>query len=161
MATERGIVIRLGAPDSGVAWVQTRRTSACKSCSSRHSCGAGEGGGQDMEVEALNKAGAMVGDEIILNLDTAPLLKATFLLYVFPILCMIAGAVVGHRWALSLQWDPSGLSAALSLGALAVSFAVIRLGGRRLATHASYKPQIIRIAKPALGRPAALAHPSA
>mgnify|MGYP001822952074 FL=1 len=149
MATERGVVIRLGKPDSGLAWVQTQRTSACKSCSSRHSCSAGEGGGQEMEVEALNKAGARVGDEIILNLDTVPLLKATFLLYVFPILCMIAGAVVGHRYALSRQWDPSALSAALSLGALVVSFVIIRMRGRKLSHDRSYKPQIIRIAKPA------------
>ena len=149
MATERGVVIRLGKPDSGLAWVQTQRTSACKSCSSRHSCSAGEGGGQEMEVEALNKAGARVGDEIILNLDTVPLLKATFLLYVFPILCMIAGAVVGHRYALSRQWDPSALSAALSLGALVVAFVIIRMRGRKLSHDRSYKPQIIRIAKPA------------
>lgn len=149
MATERGIVIRLGAPDSGVAWVQTQRSSACEACSSRHSCTAGEGGGKDMEVEALNKAGARVGDVIILNLDTAPLLKATFLLYVFPILCMIAGAVVGHRYALGRGWDPSGLSAAVSLSALVVSFAIIRLRGRKLAHDKGYKPQIIRVAKPA------------
>jgi sigma-E factor negative regulatory protein RseC len=102
-----------------------------------------------MEVEALNTVGARVGDEIVLNLDTGPLLKATFLLYVFPILCMIAGAVVGHRLALSRGWDPSGLSAVISLAALGVSFFLIRLRGNALARKNAYKPQIVRIAKPA------------
>ncbi|MEJ2641744.1 MAG: SoxR reducing system RseC family protein [Desulfosarcinaceae bacterium] len=148
MATEKGIVIRLGAPDSGMAWVQTQRSSACKSCSSRHSCNPG-GHGKEMEVEAINNIGARVGDEIILSLDTGPLLKATFLLYVMPILCMIAGAVVGHRYALSRGWDPSGLSAAVSLGALAISFFFIRLRGNTLARKSDYKPQIVRIAKAA------------
>jgi sigma-E factor negative regulatory protein RseC len=148
MATERGVVIRLGAPESGLAWVQTQRSGACKSCSSRHSCTAGEGG-KDMEVEAFNTVGARVGDEIILNLDTAPLLKATFLLYVFPILCMIAGAVLGHRYALSRGWDPSGLSAAISLAALGISFLFIRLRGNKLSSKRAYKPQIVRISKAA------------
>jgi sigma-E factor negative regulatory protein RseC len=148
MATEKGIVIRLGTPGSGMAWVQTQRSSACKSCSSRNSCSSSEQG-QDMEVEVLNKVGARVGDEIILNLDTGPLLKATFLLYVFPILCMIAGAVVGHRYALSRGWDPSGLSAIVSLVALVISFIFIRLRGNRLSRKSAYKPQIVRIARAA------------
>jgi sigma-E factor negative regulatory protein RseC len=102
-----------------------------------------------MEVEALNTVGARVGDEIILNLDTGPLLKATFLLYVFPILCMIAGAVLGHRLALDRGWDPSGLSAALSLVALGISFFLIRLRGKALSRKNAYKPQIVRIARAA------------
>jgi sigma-E factor negative regulatory protein RseC len=146
MATERGVVIRLGPPDSGMAWVQTQRSSACKSCASRHSCNPGEQG-KEMEVEAINQAGARVGDEIILNLDTGPLLKATFLLYVVPILCMIVGAVVGHGYALSRGWDPSALSAVLSLVALAISFVFVRLQGNQLSRKNAYKPQIVRIAK--------------
>lgn len=146
MATEKGVVIRLGVPDSGTAWVQTQRSSACKSCASRHSCNPGQGG-KEMEVEALNTVGARVGDEIVLNLDTGPLLKATFLLYVFPILCMIAGAVVGHRFALSRGWDPSGLSALISLLTLGISFFLIRLRGNALSRKNAYKPQIVRIAR--------------
>jgi sigma-E factor negative regulatory protein RseC len=102
-----------------------------------------------MEVEALNTVGARVGDEIVLNLATGSLLKATFLLYVFPILCMIAGAVVGHRFALSRGWDPSGLSAAISLAALGISLFLIRLRGNALSHKSEYKPQIVRIAKAA------------
>ncbi|MDJ0781760.1 MAG: SoxR reducing system RseC family protein [Desulfosarcinaceae bacterium] len=148
MATEKGIVIRLGEPESGIAWVLTQRSSACKSCSSRHSCNPSERG-KDMEVEALNVVGAQVGDEIVLSLDTGPLLKATFLLYVVPILCMIIGAALGHRYALARGWDPSGLSAVVSLIALGISFFFIRLRGNRLSSKRAYKPQIVRIAKTA------------
>ena len=52
-----------------------------------------------MEVEAFNTADARVGDRIVLNIKTASLLKATFLLYVFPILAMIAGEVLGQTVA--------------------------------------------------------------
>jgi hypothetical protein len=61
-----------------------------------------------MEVEAINTARARVGDRIVLNIQTGSLLKATFLLYVFPILAMIAGAVLGQTVAGMRGSDPSG-----------------------------------------------------
>ncbi|HSO20180.1 MAG TPA: SoxR reducing system RseC family protein, partial [Desulfosarcina sp.] len=54
----------MGAPGSRTAWVKTTRSSACESCSSRDACQAG-GGGQEMEVEAINTADARVGDRIV------------------------------------------------------------------------------------------------
>jgi sigma-E factor negative regulatory protein RseC len=112
MATEEGVVFKMGASGAGTAWVKTTRSSACESCSSRDTC-HGEGGGKEMEmeVEAINTADARVGDRIVLNIRTASLLKATFLLYVFPILAMIAGAVLGQAVAVMRDADPSGLSA--------------------------------------------------
>ena len=82
MATEEGIVFKLGDAGPGTAWVKTTRSSACAGCSSRDACHA-EGGGKEMEVEAINTARARVGDRIVLNIKTSSLLKATFLLYVF------------------------------------------------------------------------------
>ncbi len=52
-----------------------------------------------MEVKALNTAGARVGDRIVLSFETHSLLKATFLIYVFPIILLIVGAVVGQALA--------------------------------------------------------------
>lgn len=146
MATEEGIVFKMGAPGAGTAWVKTTRSSACESCSSKDTChGDGGGEGMDMEVEARNTAGARVGDRILLNLETASLLKATFLLYVFPILAMIAGAVLGQTVAVTRGMDPSGLSALFGFLFFGLAFIVIRITGRRLSNNASYKPEIIKI----------------
>ena len=98
-----------------------------------------------MEVEAINTADARVGDRIVLNIKTASLLKATFLLYVFPILAMIAGAVLGQAVAVMRGTDPSGLSALFGFLFFGLAFIVIRITGRRLSTNASYKPEIIKI----------------
>ena len=49
----------------------------------------------------------------MLNIKTSSLLKATFLLYVFPVLAMIAGALLGQTVAGMRGSDPSGLSALL------------------------------------------------
>lgn len=144
MASEEGVVLKIGAPGAGTAWVKTTRSSACESCSSRHAC-LGEGSAKEMEVEAINTADAQVGDRIVLNIKTAPLLKATFLLYVFPILAMIAGAVFGQTMAGRQGMDPSGLSALCGFIAFGLAFIVIRITGRRLAQNDDFKPEIIKI----------------
>jgi len=144
MATEEGVVFKMGRPGEGTAWVKTTRSSACASCSSKDACQGG-GAGKEMEVEAINSADARVGDQIVLNIMTASLLHATFLLYVFPILAMIAGAVVGQKVAVMRGTDPSGLSALFGFLFFGLAFIVIRITGRRLSTHASYKPEIIKV----------------
>jgi sigma-E factor negative regulatory protein RseC len=144
MATEEGIVFKMGAPGAGTAWVKTTRSSSCESCSSRHACQAG-GSGKEMEVEAINSAAARVGDQIVMSIETASLLKATFLLYVFPILAMIGGALVGHTVATMRGSDPSGLSALCGFLFFGLAFIVIRIAGRRLSKNASYKPEIIKV----------------
>jgi sigma-E factor negative regulatory protein RseC len=144
MATEEGLVIKMGAPGSGTAWVKTTRSSACESCSSRHACQT-DGSGKEMEVEARNTVDARVGDRIVLSIETASLLKATFLLYVFPILAMIAGAWIGQSMAVSRDMDPSGLSALCGFLFFGLAFIIIRLTGRRLSTNANYQPEIIKV----------------
>ncbi|BBO69226.1 hypothetical protein DSCA_31560 [Desulfosarcina alkanivorans] len=98
-----------------------------------------------MKVEAINTADARVGDRIVLNIQTSSLLKATFLLYVFPILAMIAGAVLGQTVAGMRSMDPSGLSALFGFLFFGLAFIVIRITGRRLSKNASYKPEIIKV----------------
>ena len=144
MATEEGIVFKLGASGAGTAWVKTTRSSACESCSSRSACHTG-GGGKEMEVEAINTVNAKVGDRIVLNIKTTSLLKATFLLYVFPILAMIAGALVGQTVAGMRGSDPSGLSALFGFLFFGLAFVAIRIIGKVLSKDASYKPEIIKI----------------
>jgi len=144
MATEEGIVFKLGASGAGTAWVKTTRSSACESCSSRNACHA-DGGGKEMEVEAINTVNAKVGDRIVLNIKTTSLLKATFLLYVFPILAMIAGALVGQTVAGMRGSDPSGLSALFGFLFFGLAFVAIRIIGKFLSKDASYKPEIIKI----------------
>ena len=142
MATEEGVVIKSEGTMS--AWVKTERSSACKACSARNSC-SGTGNSNAMDVEALNIAGAQVGDRIVLHIETASLLKASFLLYVFPILCMLLGALLGHHGAPRLQLDPSLVSVVLGLVGFGMAFVIIRRQQQSMAETNTYKPKIIRI----------------
>ena len=141
MATEEGIVIKLGGT---TAWVKTTRSSACKACASRGSCHTKEQG-KAMEVEVTNPVGAKLGDRIVLYFETSSLLKAAFLLYVFPVLCMLAGAALGHWLSLKYQLNPSLGSAATGFLCLVLSFMIVKIRGDKLARNDSYKPRIIRI----------------
>jgi len=141
LAKEEGIVTKLGI---NTAWVKTTRTSACEGCSAKSSCHA-LGGVNEMEVEAINTAGAQVNDRIVLSLKTSSLLKATFLLYMFPILCMIAGAVLGQQIARSLHFNESILAALFGFFFFFLAFLMVKLRGKKMAEKTEYRPTIIRI----------------
>ena len=79
--TEEGIVTELDT-SSNTAWVKTQRKGACESCSAKSSCHT-LGGGKEEKVQVLNNVSANIGDRIILCIESAPLLKITFILYIF------------------------------------------------------------------------------
>jgi sigma-E factor negative regulatory protein RseC len=143
MATEEGIVTKISGKGSQTAWVRTSQSSACKSCSSRHSCNPEKG--QEREVEAINLVGAEVGDRIQISIETGSLLKATFLLYVFPVICMLCGGIVGNRLSTQIGLDPSPAAALVAAISFLGAMAVVRMGAGRMALKTEYRPKITRI----------------
>ena len=149
MATEQGIVIKA---DSSAAWVKTIKSGDCAGCSARGSCHA-SGNSDEMEVEAINSAGAKVGDRIVLSFETSSLLKATFLLYVFPILLLIIGAAIGHGMAPKFDFDPSGFSAIMGFTFFFAAVAIIKKTANKLARKNEYRPKIIKILNKTIVQP--------
>jgi sigma-E factor negative regulatory protein RseC len=96
-------------------------------------------------VEALNTVGARVGDRIQMTIKTGSLLKATFLLYIFPILCMLGGAVLGNGLAMGLGLNPSAMAALGALASFAAAMVIVRARGRRMGSDRAYRPEIIRV----------------
>jgi sigma-E factor negative regulatory protein RseC len=141
MATEKGIVIRL---EDSAAWVKTSRSSACEGCSARKGCHI-TADGQDMEVRAANDIGARVGDRVLVGIASASVLKISFLLYMFPVLLMIAGAAIGQQVAAALGMQGSVPAALGGVACFAVAFGVIRIRSRRLAARKEYQPRIVRV----------------
>lgn len=139
MATERGIVIKIGME---TAWIKVVPSEACEGCASHGSCSAQRG---EMEVEVLNPMGAKAGDRIVVDMPTTSLLKASFLLYIFPIICMIAGAALGLQIAERFGYNESALSALIGFGTFCLSVVYIKYKGNRLADHHAYRPKIVKI----------------
>ena len=141
MNTEQGTVIRI---DTHTAWIKTTKTGACESCSAKSSCHA-LGGGKEVEVEAINEAGAHIGDQVVIGFETAALMKISFLLYIFPILGLIAGAIVGDALAPYFSMNNSLSSILIGGFVFFLCYLFIRKKGNELAKDRSYRPKVIRI----------------
>jgi sigma-E factor negative regulatory protein RseC len=141
MTREEGIVIKT---DAKTAWIKTVKTDACASCSAKSSCHT-LGGGKEVEVEAINTAGARIGDRVVIGFETAPLLKATFLIYIFPILGLLLGAFIGQTAAPLFALNPSAASIIVGFLFLFLALWFIKQKGNRLAEQNRYRPKVVRI----------------
>ena len=141
MATEQGVVLRT---NSNSAWVKTTRSNACQGCTARKSCQP-LGNSSDVEVEALNIAGARAGDRIVLSFETKSLLKATFLIYVFPIIFLMAGAVIGQMLAPLIALDPSALAVLLGFAFFFTALFFMKARADKMAAKDAYRPKITKI----------------
>jgi sigma-E factor negative regulatory protein RseC len=141
LATEQGIVIKLEAEVASVSMV---KSSACKGCSIKGHCRPAEDG-KEMEVEALNAVGAQIGDKVVVSFETSSLLKISFLLYIFPILSLIAGAFLGEKLSEYSAFSESASSVIFAFLFFIAAFLVIKATGNRLAKKSEYRPKIIKI----------------
>lgn len=144
MATEEGIVVKAAGQTTQTAWVKTVQSGACKSCSERNSC-HGETKSKEREVEAIDLVGAKVGDMIQISVDSGALLKTTFLLYIFPVICMFAGAVVGNKLGAGLSANPSAMSVLMAAVFFTGAMLIVRMRAGRMALKMEYRPKITRI----------------
>ncbi len=152
MAIEEGIVIAQKA-GSNLALVKTVRSSACEACAARHSCNV-DRNSQEMEVTAVNLAGALPGDRVCIQVATRSLLKVTFMTYLFPIICMLIGALAGNKWALATSAGNESAMAVLgAVLAFVVSFFLLRIAAQKMEKDSRYQPKIIRIIRKAPAMP--------
>ncbi len=103
------------------------------------------GGGKEMEIEAMNMAEAKVGNKVVVTFETASLFKLTFLIYIFPIICMIIGAVIGDKMAPEYGMDTSALSAIVGFSFFLAAFLIVRLLSDSLAKNAKYRARVTRV----------------
>ncbi len=140
MITENGIVT--SATDS-TAWIKTIRSGACEHCSTRNSCGTAENQ-KEMIVTVQNTLKVEKGDHVLIGLETGPVLFLTFLLYVFPIILLTIGALIGNSIAPVIQMDPSIISMIFGFSFFGLSFYFIRKKNNSMSNKDKYKPFIVR-----------------
>jgi len=143
LATAEGIVTKVY---SSTAWVKCTKCAACESCSAKGFCDTGGGtSNDDVEIEAINAAKAKVNDKVVINFETSSLLKATFLVYMIPVLFLIIGVVIGEKLAPILNYDQTILSIIVGFLFLFTSFFFVKTKGNELSRKDAYKPTIIKL----------------
>ena len=140
MITENGIVVKTGAK---TAWVKTIKSGACAGCSMHGSCE----GSREGEVEALNTAGAAEGDTVVIGFESGAFIKISVLLYLFPVFCMIAGAIIGSKLAVGNGYDETTMSVICSFGAFLFSFICIRFANIFISGNDSFQAKVVRVRK--------------
>ncbi len=126
-----------------MAVVVTTHESACKSCSAKDTCSVLGGTGANREVRARNTIGAHIGDIVTISIGSSSFLKATFLVYMVPILALIGGLVLGFFVAKLLSINENVVVGVFSGLAVLGSFFWLKKKGEKLSEKKEFVPQII------------------
>lgn len=141
---------RVVALDGEQAWVTTQRRSACESCSANKGCGTGImargfSGGRTLQFKVRNNVAAVVGDDVVLGIDDRVLVRSAVLMYLLPLLALMAGAWLGEVINGGLFYiDNEYLSIMAGLLAMVAVLGWVHRHARLLAATGNYQPRILR-----------------
>ncbi|MBI5641198.1 MAG: SoxR reducing system RseC family protein [Nitrospirae bacterium] len=115
-----------------IARVSVPRKSACEGCTAG-TCRVED---QTMEIEALNQAGAKVGQKVKVAVKPFAYTKGTLVVYGLPAAGLVMGAIIGKEFMSRVftKADPDMLSAVFGFG-----FFVISLIGVKVWSHIADK----------------------
>lgn len=138
------------AVEPGALWVETIRQSTCGSCAANKGCGHGLlnriSDGRTGYVRVLSGPtgtdGCAVDDQVRISIPEQVILRGSLVVYVLPLLCMMAGAA-----AADLLW-PGGSELASIAGAavgLGLGFAAVRWHAWRHRQDRSLQPTLLEV----------------
>jgi len=103
MITENATVVSI---ENNQTWIETQRKSTCGECSASKGCGTSVLskviGNKLSKMKAINNINAQVGDEVIVGLNEASLLKGAFVIYMLPLLFLFLFSLIGQFVAQSI-----------------------------------------------------------
>lgn len=136
MIEEEAYVAEVG---EGRVWVEKTRQSACSSCA--ESCpsalAGGLFGGKPVRLQVSSDLPLRPGDKVLIGIAEDTLAKGAFWIYLLPLLCLFAGALLGK----SITGSDSA-SALAGLAGLGLSYAGLK--AFRLFDRAGYDPVVLR-----------------
>jgi sigma-E factor negative regulatory protein RseC len=145
MIEEYGTVVELKGKHTAV--VVAEKGSFCKNCASMEACRLGDDN-RSMLIDAHNQLGAQVGDKVKVVTSSKSFLQSSFILYIVPLLALVAGAALGQVLGERLQVgaDPNLLAAIFGIAFLVGAFLIIRVGSRAI-PHGAFMPRIAEIVR--------------
>lgn len=141
MSIEKGIVEKA---EDGWTWVLTQRKGACNTCGHKGACHMVEGSDR-MVVKARNTARAQIGDEVEIFLSTRTHLKTVFIVYMVPVLGLLAGAILASNLSLFLGLNEKWGMALFPILGLVLAFLLVRLFEARMKARRELIPVVSRV----------------
>jgi sigma-E factor negative regulatory protein RseC len=144
MSQERREVGEVLSVEGRTAQVKMRRGSQCAACSCAGLCSPF---GKDwMTVTADNTLGATAGQKVRVTYSVEGEAKASFILYIVPVLSLLLGALIGTLFDPFNHTDFSAVAVGLSF--VAISFLLIKkYAAWKYGRKRSYRPSISEVLK--------------
>ncbi|AMO56957.1 SoxR reducing system RseC family protein [Endozoicomonas montiporae] len=130
MIEEHGRVV---AVEGDAIWVETIRKTTCSGCSAKNGCGQHlaekyKSSKTHSYIRASNASGSSIKehDEVTIGIPENALMKASMVVYLLPLLSMMAGLFLGSFLAIGDLW-----TMLLSLSGLVAGFLPVRMLGQK------------------------------
>ena len=147
MLLETGRVV---AVETDSVWVETIRKTTCGSCAAQKGCGHGLmnriSDGHRSLIRALpgelRAQDCRIDDEVSISIPEEVILRGSLVVYILPLLIMLAGAAGGSILM------PANADLGSALGAVAgfaVGFGLVRLHAHRHRDDSSLQPTLVEI----------------
>jgi sigma-E factor negative regulatory protein RseC len=140
MINERGVVEKLVR---NRAVIKIQKSPGCETCEARGSCHAE--GDKEMLVEVENELHAKEGDSVEVSMPKRSVAKMALVVYLGPVMALIAGAFAGEALGDSFQLDSPLAPVIGGLVLLAASLLALKGFDRFARSHPQYHPHMTRI----------------
>ena len=150
MAQTFGFVVETS--DDGRATVVAEKGQGCGSCSAVSQCHGGRATRTE-RTPALNRAGAAVGDRVMLTVESSTILSRMALLYLLPVFGILAGAFTGAFMFDDMDGTGGGHSVAFGLTGFVLGFVIAVAISRIWSAARPVMPVISRIVNTRLASP--------
>jgi sigma-E factor negative regulatory protein RseC len=134
---------RVVAVADGLAWVETRRASACGTCSASGGCGTSVGakllGEGPNRFAVIDPIGVAAGDPVVIGIGESALTRAALLAYLLPLAVLMGAAFLAEK-----AGGGDGLTALCGLAGLAVGVWGTGWLVRRKDAQMRYRPVLLR-----------------
>ncbi len=127
--------------------IRINPTEDCGACGVKDSCHAGSGISKERFVTALDPFGLKIGQRVKINLEPKNLIKASVIIFVFPILGLLLGALAGSFYAKVAGYgDYSDLYAVIGgFAGIGISVLGLRSYNKTLEKTDQYYPAVVEI----------------
>jgi sigma-E factor negative regulatory protein RseC len=131
--------------EDGQSLVQIIRTSACSHCDEKCMLADDSHEVEEMEVLVNDPIGAEVGSTVELEMGARPILFSALVVYLLPLVAIIAGYFAGSSWLTSIitNAEIAGIIGS-GLGFL-LSFASLKFFDKKAGSKSYFHPEITRV----------------
>ncbi len=131
-----GVVKEVNGEYATVVMQRHTSCSGCNACKMGHE-------NTKVEIRGLNNAKGEVGQWVSVDMENHDVLMAAFIVYVIPLIALIAGIVISNLTLATVAGEYLDLvSAAVGFSAMAITFMVIRAKEKNFSLSKRYLPVI-------------------